>query len=258
MKMGKGPRVLFVFVLLLIYLPVAVMVLYSFNSSSSAILWEGASLKWYERLLNDRDLLVALRNSLILGLTSSVAAGVIGTLGAIGLAKMKSKAKGIIDYISLLPLMIPEITLGVVFMLFFSAIGIPFGMFTLIIAHTSFCIPYVLMVVKARLVGLPESYVEAARDLGASRVRAFFTITLPLILPGIISGMLLSFAMSLDDVVICLFVTGATVNTLPIKIYTQTKTGITPEMNALGAVMLLATLVLILLSRLFGRRRVRV
>ena len=119
MKMGKGPRVLFVFVLLLIYLPVAVMVLYSFNSSSSAILWEGASLKWYERLLNDRDLLVALRNSLILGLTSSVAAGVIGTLGAIGLAKMKSKAKGIIDYISLLPLMIPEITLGVVFMLFF-------------------------------------------------------------------------------------------------------------------------------------------
>ena len=131
-------------------------------------------------------------------------------------------------------------------------------MFTLIIAHTSFCIPYVLMVVKARLVGLPESYVEAARDLGASRVRAFFTITLPLILPGIISGMLLSFAMSLDDVVICLFVTGATVNTLPIKIYTQTKTGITPEMNALGAVMLLATLVLILLSRLFGRRRVRV
>ena len=258
MKMGKGARVLFVFVLLLIYVPVAVMVLYSFNSSSSAILWESASLKWYERLFQDRDLLVALRNSLILGVTSSVAAGIIGTLGAIGLAKMKSKAKGIIDYISLLPLMIPEITLGVVLMLFFSAIGIPFGMFTLIIAHTSFCIPYVLMVVKARLVGLPESYQEAARDLGASRVRAFFTITLPLILPGIVSGMLLSFAMSLDDVVISLFVTGATVNTLPIKIYTQTKTGITPEMNALGAVMLLATLILILLSRLIGRRRVRV
>ena len=258
MKMGKGARVLFVFVLLLIYVPVAVMVLYSFNSSAAAILWESASLKWYERLFHDRDLLVALRNSLILGVTSSVAAGIIGTLGAIGLAKMKSKAKGIIDYISLLPLMIPEITLGVVLMLFFSAIGIPFGMFTLIIAHTSFCIPYVLMVVKARLVGLPESYQEAARDLGASRVRAFFTITLPLILPGIVSGMLLSFAMSLDDVVISLFVTGATVNTLPIKIYTQTKTGITPEMNALGAVMLLATLILILLSRLIGRRRVRV
>lgn len=138
-------------------------------------------------------------------------------------------------------------------MVFFSLIGLPFGMTTLILAHTAFCVPYVYMTVKARLVGMDKSLAEAARDLGASEVRVFFDITLPLLLPAILSGMLLSFAMSFDDVIISIFVTGVTVNTLPIKIYTQIKTGVSPEINALCALMLTATAVLFLLSRVLGR-----
>ena len=149
--------------------------------------------------------------------------------------------------------MIPEIILGMVFMAFFSLIRLPYGMVTLVIGHTAFCIPYVFMLVKARLVGLDKSLAEAARDLGAGEVRVFFDITLPLITPAILSGMLLSFAMSMDDVIISIFVTGVNVNTLPIKIYSQIKFGVTPEINALCTLMLLATTLLVLLSDLIGR-----
>lgn len=150
--------------------------------------------------------------------------------------------------------MIPEIILGMVFLIYFALIGLPFGMVTLVIAHTSFCIPYIYMLVKARLVGIDKSLAEAARDLGASEVRVFFDITLPLILPAILSGMLLSFAMSLDDVVISIFVTGVNTNTLPIKIYTQLKTGVTPKINALSTLMLGVTLLIYILSAWIGKK----
>ena len=149
--------------------------------------------------------------------------------------------------------MIPEIILGMVFMTFFSLIGLPFGMTTLIIAHTAFCIPYIYMLVKARLVGMDPSLAEAARDLGAGELRVFLDVTLPLLAPAIASGMLLSFAMSFDDVIISVFVTGVNVNTLPIKIYSQLKTGVTPEINALCTLMLAATILLVALSSLIGR-----
>ena len=149
--------------------------------------------------------------------------------------------------------MIPEIILGMVFMTFFSLIGLPFGMTTLIISHTAFCIPYIYMLVKARLVGMDPSLAEAARDLGAGELRVFWDITLPLLAPAIASGMLLSFAMSFDDVIISVFVTGVNVNTLPIKIYSQLKTGVTPEINALCTLMLAATILLVALSTLLGR-----
>ena len=157
------------------------------------------------------------------------------------------------EYIATLPMMTPEIILGMIFLAFFSLLGLPFGMTTLIISHTAFCIPYVFMQVKARLAGMDKSYEEAARDLGAGRARVFFDITLPLIMPGIVSGMLLSFAMSFDDVVISIFVTGVSVNTLPILIYTQLKTGVTPKVNALCTLMFLATLLIVVLSALIGR-----
>ena len=149
--------------------------------------------------------------------------------------------------------MIPEIILGMVFMAFFSLLGLPFGMTTLILAHTAFCIPYVYMLVKARLVGMDKSLVEAALDLGASPLRVFFDITLPLLLPAIVSGMLLAFAMSIDDVIISVFVTGVNTNTLPLKIYTQLKTGVTPKINALCTLMFAATLLLCGLAAFLGR-----
>ena len=140
-------------------------------------------------------------------------------------------------------------------MAFFSLLGLPFGMTTLIIAHTAFCVPYIYMLVKARLVGLDPSLAEAARDLGAGEIRVFFDITLPLIAPAIASGMLLSFAMSFDDVIISLFVTGVGVNTLPIKVYTALKTGVTPEINALCTLMLAVTILLVVISGAVGRMR---
>lgn len=237
----------------LLYLPILLMVIYSFNESKLSSVWSGFSLKWYKALFQDSAMFEALSNSLILALSASFAAAIIGTLGAYGFSRIKMRSKSLIETISMLPIMTPEIILGMVFMVFFSLIGLPFGMTTLILAHTAFCVPYVYMTVKARLVGMDKSLAEAARDLGASEVRVFFDITLPLLLPAILSGMLLSFAMSFDDVIISIFVTGVTVNTLPIKIYTQIKTGVSPEINALCALMLTATAVLFLLSRVLGR-----
>ena len=239
--------------LVIIYLPIALVILYSFNESKISSVWGGFSLKWYRTLFADKAMFQALGNSLILGLSASLAAGVVGTLGAVGFDRVRPRSRRLIEYLTSLPLMTPEIILGMVFMAFFGMLGIPFGMGTLILSHTTFCIPYVFMLVQARLVGMDRSLAEAARDLGAGERQVFFTIPLPLLLPAIVSGMLLSFAMSLDDVIISLFVTGVNVNTLPIKVYTALKTGVTPEINALCTLLLAATLLLVGLSMLWSK-----
>lgn len=241
------------FLLALMYVPILLVIVYSFNESKISSVWSGFSLKWYRELFRDSAMFEALGNTLVLGAASSLCAGVVGTLGAYGMTKVKFRTKGAVEYISTLPIMIPEIILGMVFLAFFSLLGLPFGMTTLIIAHTAFCIPYVYMLVKARLVGMDKSLEEAAADLGASPVRVFFDITLPLLLPAIASGMLLAFAMSVDDVIISVFVTGVNTNTLPLKIYTQMKTGVTPKINALCTLMFAATLLLCGLAAFLGR-----
>ena len=220
--------------------------MYSFNENKLTAIWSGFSLKWYTELLKDKDLMEALKNSFILGVLSCFCAGVIGTIGAVGMARMNYKTKGIMEYVSMLPIMIPEIILGMVFLAFFSAISLPFGMTTLVIAHTTFCIPYIYMMVKARLVGMDPTLLEAARDLGASEIRAFWDITLPLIMPAVASGSLLAFAMSFDDVVISVLVTNSRINTLPIKVFSRIKFGVSPEINALSTIMLSVTLIIIL------------
>ena len=234
----KLPNLYLVLILALMYLPILLVMVYSFNDSKISSVWSGFSLKWYTQLFRDRAMLEALGNTLILGLSSCLCAGIIGTLGAFGMTRVKWRLNAPMEYLSTLPMMVPEIILGMVFMAFFSLIGLPFG-----------------LLVKARLVGLDPLLAAAARDLGAGPVRAFFDITLPLISPAIASGMLLAFAMSIDDVIISVFVTGVDVNTLPIKIYTQLKTGVTPEINALCTLMFLATLLLCGLSALLGRGR---
>ncbi len=239
-------------VTVVMYLPILFVIVYSFNESKISSVWDGFSLKWYTQLFRDRAIGEAIVNSLILGTLSSLAAAVIGTLGAIGTVRTAFRGRGFMEYIATLPMMTPEIILGMIFLAFFSLLGLPFGMTTLIISHTAFSIPYIFMQVKARLAGMDKAYEEAARDLGASRVRVFFDITLPLILPAVVSGMMLSFAMSFDDVIISVFVTGVKVNTLPILIYSQLKTGVTPKINALCTLMFLATLVLVVLSALIG------
>ena len=252
-NVSRSARIYLIAVTVLMYLPILFVIIYSVNESKISSVWDGFSLKWYAQLFRDRAIGEAIVNSLILGVLSSLAAAVIGTLGAIGTERTTFRGRGFMEYIATLPMMTPEIILGMIFLAFFSLLRLPFGMGTLILSHTAFCIPYIFMQVKARLAGMDGSYEEAARDLGAGRVRVFFDITLPMIMPGIVSGMLLSFAMSFDDVVISIFVTGVSVNTLPILIYTMLKTGVTPKVNALCTLMFLATLLLVVLSALIGR-----
>ena len=213
----------------LMYLPIAVVIVFSFNESKLPVKFTGFSLKWYQELIHDREMLEALVNSLILGVLSCLVSAVIGTLGAVGLSRIHWKSKGALEYISILPLMIPEIILGMVLMAFFYMLNLPFGMLTLLIGHTVFCVPYILMEVKARLAGMDPALV--------------------------ISGSLLAFAMSMDDVVISIFVNGPRLSTLPIKVYTQLKTGVTPEINALCTILLAATLVIFIVYSLITKKK---
>ncbi|MGI6667226.1 MAG: ABC transporter permease [Bacillota bacterium] len=256
-KRSRIPGVYLGIILALMYIPILLVIIYSFNESRISSVWSGWSLRWYRELFRDRDIMEAMTNSLVLATVSSLSAAVIGTLAAVGMPKADLRSKGIIEYLSTLPIMIPEIILGMVFLVYFTLIKLPFGMVTLTVAHTSFCIPYVYMLVKARLVGIDKSYAEAAKDLGATEWNVFWDITLPLILPAITSGVLLAFAMSLDDVVISVFVTGVNTNTLPLKIYTQLKTGVTPKINALCTLMFGSTMLIVLLSSWFARKSVR-
>jgi len=226
----------------LTYLPIIVVIIYSFNDSKISSVWGGFSLKWYKELFRDQDMFEALFNSILLGLSASVLAAVLATSAALGLKKAKLPCKKLIENSALLPLIIPEIILGMVFLAFFSMLGIKFGMLTLILSHTAFCIPYIFTQVRARLDIIDPSSIEAALDLGASGFTAFYTVTLPLLAPAILSGMFLSFAMSFDDVIISVFCTGVSVNTLPIRIYTQLKTSVTPEINAMCTLMLAVTI----------------
>ena len=239
MKKNNWLSKLFVILVLLFnYLPIIVVVVYSFNASKYSN-WAGFSLQWYEKLFRNSQILRSLNNSLILAFSSCGLSILIGTAGAVGMARSRFRTQGLLENVSMIPMMMPEIILGMAYLAFFSIIRIPFGMLTLIIAHTAFCIPYIFINVQSRLVGLDPAYVEAARDLGASPTRAFYDVTLPLITPAILSGALLSFAMSMDDVVISFFVTGTTSNTLPLQVYSMLKMGVTPEVNALCTLMLL-------------------
>ena len=253
-KKWKWSNLYLAIMILLMYFPLVMVVIFSFNESRLSANFTGFSFKWYETLANDRDLKEALFNSILLGVLSCGISAVIGTLGAVGMARVKYKTKGMMEYLSTIPIMIPEIILGMVFLVFFSMLNLPFGMTTLVIAHTTFCIPYIFMMVKARLVGVDKSLEEAARDLGAGPIRTFFDITMPLIAPAVLSGSLLAFAMSFDDVLISIFVNGPRLNTLPVKVYAQLKTGVTPEINALCTIILVVITAVLFLSSFLSKR----
>lgn len=247
-KVSKAAVIFLAVITVLNYLPIVLTVVYSFNKSKLSSVWEGFSLDWYKMLLRDGDIKKALLNSIILAFLACVLALIIGVSAALAMRGKKLFFDDFISNFASLPIMIPEIILGMVFMAIFSYMNLPFGFVTMTIAHASFCVPYVFLIVRARLMGMDLSLEEAARDLGASEFETFRDVTLPYILPGIASGLLLSFAMSFDDVVISIFTTGPSVNTLAIKIYTKMKTGITPEINALATVILVITVLIIFIS----------
>lgn len=240
--------------LLLMYLPIIVVVLYSFNANTSRYPNEftGFSLQFYRALFQDtKGLLAALKSSLILAGLSCGIAMVIGTLGAVGMARRKFRMQGMLENMSVLPIMVPEIILGMAFLAVFTAAGLKFGMLTLVLAHVTFCTPYIFIIVKGRLTGMDPSLAEASRDLGASPMRTFLEITLPLIMPAVLSGVTLAFAMSMDDFVISFFVTGATTTTLPLRIYSSVKTGVSLQVNALCTLMLAVVALIMALRQMF-------
>ena len=248
------------FILVIMYIPILLVIVYSFNQSRLSSVWGGFTLAWYSELLQDRAMFDGLRTSLILGLFSSGLAAALGTLAASGMTKIRLTDKGagahkVMEYLSILPIMTPEIIMGMVFLAFFSLISLPMGMTTLVISHTAFCVPYPYLLVRARLAGMDKGYVEAARIMGASDLRAFYDITLPLMLPAVISGMLISFAMSFDDVIVSSFVAGVDTNTMPMIIYSRLKAGVTPKTNAMCSLLFVLTIILCVTAAFLARRK---
>lgn len=227
-----------------LYLPIIALVALSFNSARQGVGWTGFTLKWYGDLFEAEDIWAAFLNTIIIALTSSLAATLIGTLSAIGMYWHKFKGKKYFKSLVYTPLIIPDILMGVSLLVFFVALRIPLGLMTIFFAHVTFCISYVIIVVITRLDDFDYSIIEAARDLGAKSHQVFFKIIIPVIMPGIIAGFLLSLTLSIDDFVITFFVAGPGSTTLPLKIYSMIKFGVSPVINALSTLLLLGTLVI--------------
>lgn len=231
-----------------LYLPLIIVVLFSFNDSKLNAEWVGFTLKWYELLFQNETLLKAAGNSLIIAVISSFFATLLGTLAGMAMHKFRLK---LLPGLVMAPLAIPDILMGVSLLIFFVMLNVSLGMISIVLSHITFCIGYVAIVVRSRLVGMDESLVEAARDLGASPWQSFRMITLPLIMPGIIAGALMAFTLSIDDFVITFFTAGVGSTTLPLQIYSMIKIAVTPEVNAISTLLMLLTLILIMaVSRL--------
>lgn len=248
-------RLYLLFIFIFLYVPIFIIVIYSFDKSKSNSEWTGFTLQWYQKLLQDDNTLEALKNSLTVAISSSLISAVVGTLGAVGLYKNEFKGKGIINMLLYIPVIIPEIIMGVSLLACFSALNVKLGTTTLILAHTTFCIPFVLINVNARLAGFDHNIEEAALDLGASKLKVFSTVTLPLIFPGVLAGTMLAFALSMDDVIINFFVSGPESTTLPIRIFSMIRFGLSPEINALCAAMLVITLITFIISQIFSMKK---
>ncbi len=248
---NKGFRVIFCsIVYIFLFLPISVIVVNSFNATTTKpyMSWKGFTLDWYVKLWDNSSLLEAFSNTMIIAIVSTVLATVIGTLGAIGMYRYKFKGKGLIDGLLYIPVVIPEIVLGISLLTIFANVNIPRGMLTLILAHVTFCIPFVIFNVRARLSGYDNSIEEASLDLGANRVRTFFEVTLPILAPGIFGGALLAFTLSIDDVIISYFVYGQT-KTYPLKVMESVKSGVSPDVNALSTIILIATILFVVLTQ---------
>ena len=237
---------------ILLYLPIIVLVVMSFNKSKIGYNWGGFSLKWYESLLNNQAMLDAFWHSIVLGLVAATVSTVIGTLTALALHRYDFRGKGLLNG---LLMMSPEIVLAISLLALFLLIGLQLGFVSLLLAHITFCLPFVVITVFARLSSLDERLMEAARDLGASESTMVRTVLIPVIFPAVMAGWLLAFTLSLDDVVVSTFVTGPSYEILPLRIYSMVRVGLKPEVNAIGTILLVASLVLVVISQLLLRRR---
>lgn len=250
-KFHKGLSVIFcTLVYVFLFLPISVIVVNSFNATTSKpyLSWKGFTFDWYMKLWDNTSLLSSFGNTMIIAVVSKILATIIGTLGAVGMYKYKFKGKGIINGLLYIPVVIPEIVLGISLLTIFANVNIPRGMLTLILSHVTFCVPFVIFNVRARLDGYDNSIEEASMDLGANRIVTFFQITLPVLAPGITGGALLAFTLSIDDVIISYFVNGQT-KTYPLKVMESIKSGVSPDVNALSTIILVGTILLVVLTQ---------
>jgi spermidine/putrescine transport system permease protein len=244
-------RLVFILTMVFLFLPLFVLILYSFNSSKG-MNWTGFSVVWYEQLFfRSRGLWRAFWNSAVIALGSAATATVIGTAGAIGVNWYRFPFRGYIQAVSFLPMVLPEIILGVSLALFFAGVHLRLGLLTIFIAHTTFNLPFVFLMVMARLDEFDFSIIEAAHDLGASETQTLLRVTVPICMPGIISGFLTAVTISLEDFVITFFVAGPGSTTLPLYIYSAIRIGVSPVINALSVVMIFGTVILTYLLRNF-------
>ena len=228
-----------------LYVPLLIVVAYSFNDSRLNAEWVGFTWHWYEVLFQDEQMLAAARNSLFIGLVSSAVATVLGTMAGYAMYRYRLR---LLPLLVVTPIAIPEILMGVSLLIFFVMLDLTLGMVSIVLSHIAFCIGFVAIVVRSRLSGMDESLTEAARDLGATPLQAFRLVTLPLIMPGIVAGALMAFTLSIDDFVITFFTAGVDATTLPLQIYSMIKIAVTPEVNAVSSLLMLITLALIVVA----------
>ena len=245
-----------VLVMIFLYFPIVFLVIYSFNSSKLNIVWEGFTWQWYGELLGNRRLIDAFVNSMVIACTTTVLSVVIGTGGAWLMYRFRYRHAGAIETVAYLPMVVPEVIMGISLLVFYKSISLPLGYATVILAHTTFCFPFVMAAVRARLAGLDPSLEEAAMDLGAGPGRAFFYVIVPYLMPAIAAGGLMAFALSLDEVIVSYFTTSAASITLPLRIYGMAKVGLNPMINALSTIFVAVTAV-ILIAMEFSRQKRR-
>jgi len=239
---------------LFLYIPILILIIYSFNDSSQIGLWAGFSLRWYGELFRNQAVLDALKLSLWVALWSTLISTFLGTLTALALERHNFWGKITYDAILYLPVIIPDIVMALSTLLFFVVLGVALSKYTILIAHVAFNISFVAIVVRARLADMNSTLEEAAADLGANEWQSFRRVTLPLLMPGVISGALLAFTLSLDDFVITFFVAGPGSTTLPVRVYSMIRFGLTPEVNAVSTLMFLGSTLLVIISLVLQRR----
>ncbi len=241
-------------VFLFLYVPIVLLIVFSFNESRLNIRWTGFTTHWYAELLDNAVLLKAFKNSLIVASATTVLATVLGTIGAWLMFRYRFPFRNALNLLVFIPMVMPEVLMGVSLLILFVNLHIDRGYLTLIIAHTTFCFPFVLVGVQARLEGIDPFLEEAAMDLGATPIQAFLKVIVPYLMPAIFAGALMSFTLSFDEYIVSLFTSGVGSQTLPLKIYGLAKKGLNPQLNALSAIFILATIVIVLFSQLTRSR----
>ena len=239
------------------YIPIAILIVNSFNASRFGINWQGFSTQWYSLLVNNDSLIQAAQHSLMMGVLSASCATLIGSLTAVALYRYRFRGKPFVSGMLFVVMMSPDIVMAISLLVLFMLLGISLGFWSLLFSHITFCLPFVVITVYSRLKGFDVRMLEAAKDLGASETTILRKIILPLAMPAVAAGWLLSFTLSMDDVVVSSFVTGPTFEILPLKIYSMVKVGVSPEVNALATILLLLSLLLVGISQLLLRDKTK-